>query len=665
MKFKMKFISLFSAFAVIPVLLSGGILYAINMTSSLNTARENLTAQEQSARTSFEQTEYNIERLGKQMADSKIYIDFTKESNDGKSDESLKNIIGGELKDTVNNYGFHDNVAIIDMNGKCIVDSQDKLQGTNLSDMDYFTETKNNISTFVSPVKKSITSGNPIFVVAEPIIDSDKKFLGVIIQAIDLKKVSHQFINTIKIGKSGYIYILQKDGTTIAYPDDKEILQKNISNTDFGKKIISDKKGTQEYKYGGVDKLSAYDYNSKLGWIFVSAISTSELTSASDTMVKTLFIIILVLIALSSILAIFIAKSISSPIEGIARLMDKISKGDFTVQVKTKGKDEIAYMANRLNNTIQNIKTSIGGVKNTSQDIGGAAVTLNSTSEQMVTAANEVATAVQEVAKGASEQANELMDVVNLLSNLSEQINEVDSKLNDVKSKSMEAETMATEGTNIINGLIQSIVDVKGSFDTVMDKVKGLSQSVSKIGHITDIINGISEQTNLLALNAAIEAARAGEQGRGFAVVAEEIRKLAEQSKNSSTEIINLVKSVTAETEDVIVNSNNLNDLIENQATSANDTIISFEDIKGSVKSIPAVIEDTHNSLNSAIESKNVVLNKVQNVSAVAEEVSASSEEISASSEEMLSSAEEVSNLAAVVHKTSTELTEEVNVFKI
>ncbi|MDF2880891.1 MAG: methyl-accepting chemotaxis sensory transducer with cache sensor [Clostridiaceae bacterium] len=333
-------------------------------------------------------------------------------------------------------------------------------------------------------------------------------------------------------------------------------------------------------------------------------------------------------------------------------------------RLKSKGRAEIANIEEGSNSTIENIKTSIAGVKNTSQKIDGAAVTLNSTSEQMVTAANEVATAVQEVAKGASEQANELMDVVNLLSNLSDQINEVDNKLNTVKDRSLETENMATNGTNIINGLVQSIVDVKGSFDTVMEKVKGLSQSVSKIGHITDIINSISEQTNLLALNAAIEAARAGEQGRGFAVVADEIRKLAEQSKNSSTEIISLVKSVTAETEDVIVNSNNLNDLIESQAISANDTIISFEDIKTSVKSIPAVIEDTHNSLGNAIEAKNVVLNKVQNVSAVAEEVSASSEEISASSEEMLSSAEEVSNLATAVQNTSMELNKEVSVLK-
>ena len=334
-------------------------------------------------------------------------------------------------------------------------------------------------------------------------------------------------------------------------------------------------------------------------------------------------------------------------------------------KVRSKGKAEIMADSKKADSKMESVKNSITAVKSTSQKIDDASVTLNSTSKQMVTAANEVASAVQEVAKGTTEQANELMDAVNLLSNLSDEINEVNNKLNAVKDKSLETETIATNGTNIINELIQSIVDVKGSFDTVMEKFKGLSESVSKIGHITDIINSISEQTNLLALNAAIEAARAGDQGRGFAVVAEEIRKLAEQSKNSSTEIIGLVKSVTKETEEVMINSNNLNDLIENQANSANDTTISFEDIKASVKSIPAVIEDTHNSLKNAIDAKNVVLNKVQNVSAVAEQVSASSQEISASSEEMLSSAEEVSNLASAVKGTSNELNKEVNILEL
>jgi hypothetical protein len=203
------------------------------------------------------------------------------------------------------------------------------------------------------------------------------------------------------------------------------------------------------------------------------------------------------------------------------------------------------------------------------------------------------------------------------------------------------------------------------SFKTVEDKVNGLGNTISKVGNITDVINGISRETDLLALNAAIEAARAGEAGRGFAVVAEEVRKLAEESRKSSEEIIGLVQLITSEMKDVIATSKDMDILLKNQVGTVENTISSFGDIISAVNKTAPLIKDTYESVEKANSSKTLILDKVEAVSSVAEEVSASSQQISASSEQMLSSAEEVSQFAYNLNESSSKLLDRVNEFKV
>lgn len=281
---------------------------------------------------------------------------------------------------------------------------------------------------------------------------------------------------------------------------------------------------------------------------------------------------------------------------------------------------------------------------------------LESTSKIIVSSANDVANSIQEISKDAQVQANEIVDVVTIIDNLKTEIDKVKQKLTAVAKGTEDTEEKAKDGENKIYDLIDFIVSIKSSFDVVMNKVDNLSGTVSEIGKITDVISGISEQTNLLALNASIEAARAGEHGKGFTVVADEVRKLAEKSKTSSEKVINLVTSITNETEAVIENSSKIGSMLEGQATSANDTIISFEDIMDSVKSIPELINDTNESLDKTLSENGEVLEKVEKVSEASQNVSAASEEIAASSEELLTTTEELSNLSVKINSNTLEL---------
>ncbi|AYO31751.1 hypothetical protein D2962_15130 [Biomaibacter acetigenes] len=127
--------------------------------------------------------------------------------------------------------------------------------------------------------------------------------------------------------------------------------------------------------------------------------------------------------------------------------------------------------------------------------------------------------------------------------------------------------------------LEDAIKDINLSFTDVRNEIKGLGIQLSQIGKITDLINDIAEQTNLLALNATIEAARAGEAGRGFAVVAEEIRKLAEQSKTSSSNISSLLENLMNKSNLAIKTSDIMKDKLNGQITVIGNSVNSFKEI--------------------------------------------------------------------------------------
>lgn len=347
-----------------------------------------------------------------------------------------------------------------------------------------------------------------------------------------------------------------------------------------------------------------------------------QAVDTSITISKTTSIIVLVLsIIIGAVLIIYVRRTISQPLRVVVEAANVISSGDLSKQdIEVHTKDEIGQLGTAFNAMKASLASLIRNVQSNTEQLSASAQELSASTEEISATAEDVTRRVSDTAEAAQASSQSSIESARAMEETAVGVQRIAEATQVLHSSSLDASSTANNGGKIIEHAQKQMDVINHSTATVNELVQKLTQQTEEIGKITQVITGISDQTNLLALNAAIEAARAGEHGKGFAVVAEEVRKLAEESKNSANSIVALTVDIKNDTDNV-----------ERAVT---DSLVS--------------VKDGVEIIGEAGESFGAIVSAVEQMTTQIEEISATSEQLSASAEEVTASVGEIANGAAV-----------------
>jgi methyl-accepting chemotaxis protein len=358
-------------------------------------------------------------------------------------------------------------------------------------------------------------------------------------------------------------------------------------------------------------------------------------------------------------LVVIISRKISRPIRTIASTTQKIAGGDLRVEnISFNSRCEVGDLGRSTNQMLGGLRTIIQGINRSADQVATASELLSSSAREVNTGVTSVTTSAHHVAQGAKEQLEVVQQTTAIADEIARSVESITEHTHTVAALSQTTADMARRGQSSVNHAVQFLRTVSLKVEQTTGETVSLGEASKQVSQIIGMITAIAGQTNLLALNAAIEAARAGEAGRGFSVVANEVRNLAEQSREAAQNIgqivNNIEKQITVITGEMSARNHELSQGVD-LATEAGQ---SFGEIVAKIAYLAKeiqIIRDTTVPLN---ENGNMVRDVMVCIEEVARansegasQISSASEEQTAAVEAMADATQELANLAADLQK--------------
>jgi len=481
-----------------------------------------------------------------------------------------------------------------------------------------------------------------------------------------------EMVSDIKVMGDGYAFLVDKDSNTILAHKDKDLVAQSVSKDSedayiraIADKIGSDSGKVQTVKVGKTVYYVEIEPVKGTSWVLVSNVKESTVLEDLGNLQKKIIFIMIIAIIIIGILVERIVHIVVGPIKSLTSDIGRITEGDFTVEVQTKGEDEVAVMGNSMKEFIGTMRGTIGDIFSISGQLNQQAENSSAVSETLYGSAATQSSSMKELNATVEELAKSVTEVAENATSLAMIVSEADQIGSDASKKMKDTVVISGKGRDDMDKVKRAMDDIQKSVTQLEAAVGHVGESTEEITKFVEIIGDIASQTNLLSLNAAIEAARAGEAGKGFAVVAEEIRNLAETSAGAVDKISAITAEINTLVDDAVdktkVSAQNINDS-EELITTAYHT---FHDIYKTIGETNDLVQEMIANVNKVDEVATSVAAITQEQSASAEEILATSENLAQEALSVTDNSENVAQSAQSVAEHAEKLADEMKHFKI
>lgn len=575
----------------------------------------------------------------------------------------------GELQTMLNGYyGKNDNcidgLYIADINGNMIVAEGAKKVESNPCESVWF---KDGLTRWNMGFTQAYTNSEGESVIsASGILQDGSGTMKVISADLTLERVSIIVNSFIEMDKAQAFLVDAESGEVLAHRDMSLISKKLSELNDSFMQQVGKKVEEQNYDMEEIgENITGFSQIDGTDWILVSYIPKGIIYADIDFVRLAMIVVCLISIILIAVLIERVVSMVIRPVKELTHVITNMTKGDFTIEVKSKNNDEIGMMSKHVEKFIVAMRSMIASIYTISEKLSSQANTSDDLSGKMYNSSKLQSQSMKELSNTVEQLSLSITEIAENATTLAMVVADTREDGEQVDTKMRETVDVSQKGKTDIQHISEAMKEIHESVHVLKIAIDKVGKASGEITNITSVIGEIADQTNLLSLNASIEAARAGEAGKGFAVVATEIGQLAKTSADSVHNIEELINEISGLVDDTIRQTDESVENINRSSGLVGNALETFDVIFDNINEVNGLV-------NSMIEKVQKVDDVASNVAAISEEQAASSQEILATSENMVQQAENitkdsqgVSDGAKELLKSAEVLNENVATFKI